>query len=207
MPEITEKELPPNLKPLWLKALTAVQTSNLAYGITLLQAVLKESPGFLEGRKMLRNCELQIAGNTKKKGRPFRHVQRWHGRHETPEPGEKRPGRHPPADRKGTGKRPSQRPGERPALRHLRQARTLRDRRLRPRNRPQGQPGKRQTPPQARRVLHHPRATACSPPRFTTTSSSTTPPTAPPSRAPRTPPPAPPCRSKSGTKTPTCARS
>jgi len=71
MPEITEKELPPNLKPLWLKALSAVQTSNLTYGISLLQAVLKDAPGFLEGRKMLRKCELQIAGNTKKKGGLF----------------------------------------------------------------------------------------------------------------------------------------
>ena len=43
MPEITEKELPPNLKPLWLKALSAVQTSNLPYGISLLQAVLKQA--------------------------------------------------------------------------------------------------------------------------------------------------------------------
>lgn len=68
MPEITEKELPPNLKPLWLKALSAVQTSNLSYGISLLQAVLKDSPGFLEGRKMLRKCELQLSGATKKKG-------------------------------------------------------------------------------------------------------------------------------------------
>ena len=71
MPEITEKELPPNLKAYWLKALTAVQTSNLAYAITLLQAILKDSPGFLEGRKILRTCELQITGNTKKKGGLF----------------------------------------------------------------------------------------------------------------------------------------
>ena len=71
MPEITEKELPANLKPLWLKALTAVQTSNLDYGISLLQGVLKESPGFLDGRKMLRECELKIAGNTKKKAGLF----------------------------------------------------------------------------------------------------------------------------------------
>ena len=71
MPEITEKELPPNLKPLWLKALSAVQTSNLPYGISLLQAVLKDSPGFLEGRKMLRKCEFQIAGGIKKKGGLF----------------------------------------------------------------------------------------------------------------------------------------
>jgi len=71
MPEITEKELPSSLKPMWLKALTAVQTSNLEYGINLLQGVLKESPGFLAGRKMLRECELKIAGNTKKKAGLF----------------------------------------------------------------------------------------------------------------------------------------
>ena len=71
MPEITEKELPPNLKPLWLKALSAVQTANLSYGVSLLQAVLKDSPGFLDGRKMLRNCELQLAGNTRKKAGLF----------------------------------------------------------------------------------------------------------------------------------------
>ena len=71
MPEITEKELPPNLKPLWLKAITAVQASNMDYSITLLQGVLKESPGFLEGRKLLRKCELQLAGGTKKKGGLF----------------------------------------------------------------------------------------------------------------------------------------
>jgi tetratricopeptide (TPR) repeat protein len=67
MPEITEKELPPNLKPLWLKALSAVQTANFTYGISLLQAVLKDAPGFLDGRKMLRKCEFQVAGPPKKK--------------------------------------------------------------------------------------------------------------------------------------------
>lgn len=68
MPEITEKELPQNLKSLWLKALSAVQTGNTAYAISLLQAVLKDSPGFLQGRKMLRSCEIQLAGPPKKKG-------------------------------------------------------------------------------------------------------------------------------------------
>jgi tetratricopeptide (TPR) repeat protein len=71
MPEITEKELPPNIKPLWLKALSAVQTANLSYGISLLQAVLKDCPGFLDGRKMLRKCEIQLAGNAKKKAGLF----------------------------------------------------------------------------------------------------------------------------------------
>lgn len=71
MPEITEKELPAALKPLWLKSITAVQASNLDYAITLLQGVLKESPGFLEGRKLLRKCELQQAGGAKKKAGLF----------------------------------------------------------------------------------------------------------------------------------------
>ena len=71
MPEITEKELPPNLKPLWLKAISAIQTSNVEYAVSLLQGVVKDSPGFLEGRKMLRKCELQLAGNTKKKSGLF----------------------------------------------------------------------------------------------------------------------------------------
>jgi len=71
MPEITEKELLPNLKPLWLKALTAVQASNLDYAISLLQSVLKDSPEFLEGRKLLRKCELQLTGGIKKKGGLF----------------------------------------------------------------------------------------------------------------------------------------
>ncbi|MFT3991528.1 MAG: hypothetical protein QM680_08960 [Luteolibacter sp.] len=67
MPEITEKELPANQKALWLKALSAVQTSNAAYSISLIQAVLKDSPGFLEGRKLLRKCEIQLTGGAKKK--------------------------------------------------------------------------------------------------------------------------------------------
>jgi tetratricopeptide (TPR) repeat protein len=71
MPEIIEKDLPSNLKPLWLKALSAVQTSNLTYGISLLQAVLKDSPGFLDGRKMLRKCEIQLTGGVKKKAGLF----------------------------------------------------------------------------------------------------------------------------------------
>ncbi len=71
MPEIIEKDLPSNLKPLWLKALSAVQTSNLTYGISLLQAVLKDCPEFLDGRKMLRKCEIQLTGGAKKKAGLF----------------------------------------------------------------------------------------------------------------------------------------
>lgn len=71
MPEISEKELPQAQKTLWLKALSAVQTQNLEFAITLLQAVLQEAPGFLEGRKLLRKCEGQLYGATKKKAGLF----------------------------------------------------------------------------------------------------------------------------------------
>ncbi|MFK7849370.1 MAG: tetratricopeptide repeat protein [Akkermansiaceae bacterium] len=71
MPEITEKELPADSKPLWLKALTAVQRKNLDYAINLLQAVLKDNPGFLEGRKILRKCEIQLSGSEGKKKNIF----------------------------------------------------------------------------------------------------------------------------------------
>jgi tetratricopeptide (TPR) repeat protein len=67
MAEITEKDLPANIRPLWLKALSAVQMNNLDYSVSLLQAVLKDAPGFLEGRKILRKCAIQLQGSTAKK--------------------------------------------------------------------------------------------------------------------------------------------
>ena len=67
MADITESELSPALRPLWLKALSAVQMNNLEYAISLLQAVLKDDPAFLEGRMILRKCEIQIYSKTEKK--------------------------------------------------------------------------------------------------------------------------------------------
>jgi predicted Zn-dependent protease len=67
MAETTENELTPTVRPLWLKALSAAQMDNLEYAVTLLQAVLKDAPGFLEGRKILRKCEIQIQGRAEKK--------------------------------------------------------------------------------------------------------------------------------------------
>ena len=54
----SEKELPENARALWLKAITAVELHNYAYAISLLQAVLKETPEFLDGRKILRRAEI-----------------------------------------------------------------------------------------------------------------------------------------------------
>lgn len=71
MPEISENELPADVKPLWFKSINAVQASNHEYAITLIQGILAKAPGFLEGRKMLRKCELQLHGDTKRKAGLF----------------------------------------------------------------------------------------------------------------------------------------
>jgi len=71
MPEITEAELAPNVKALWLKALTAAQTKNHGYAIKLIQSVLKDAPGFLDGRRVLRKCEGSLTGGPKKKSTIF----------------------------------------------------------------------------------------------------------------------------------------
>lgn len=71
MPEINESELAPNVKALWLKALSAVQTNNHGYSVKLLQSVLKDAPTFLEGRKVLRKCETIVCGGPKKKSTIF----------------------------------------------------------------------------------------------------------------------------------------
>src|SRR3954453_9476380 len=64
MPITTEGDLPPNARTLWLKAHSAVQLRNFGYAIALILAGLKESPGFLDGRKVLRRAEI---ANTKGK--------------------------------------------------------------------------------------------------------------------------------------------
>ncbi len=58
MPIQTDKELSPGARALWLKALSAVELKNHGYAISLIRAVLKETPGFLDGRKRLRKVEI-----------------------------------------------------------------------------------------------------------------------------------------------------
>jgi len=65
---IKEADLSATSKPLWLKAISAVETSNHEYAASLLQAVLKDAPGFLDGRKLLRRCQIQVSGGKKKGG-------------------------------------------------------------------------------------------------------------------------------------------
>ncbi|HZJ14661.1 MAG TPA: tetratricopeptide repeat protein [Chthoniobacteraceae bacterium] len=65
MPIQTEKDLSGNARALWLKALSAVELRNYGYSISLIQAVLKEFPAFLDARRMLRKAE--VASNKGKK--------------------------------------------------------------------------------------------------------------------------------------------
>ena len=58
MPIITDKELSAEKRALWLKALSAVELRNYGYAISLISNVIKEFPGFLEGRKVLRRTEI-----------------------------------------------------------------------------------------------------------------------------------------------------
>ena len=42
----TEKDLSPNAKITWLKAIAQIETRNYGYAISLIQTILKEFPGF-----------------------------------------------------------------------------------------------------------------------------------------------------------------
>jgi tetratricopeptide (TPR) repeat protein len=58
MPIHTDKDLSEKTRSLWLKALSAIELKNFSYAVSLLQAVLKDSPAFLDGRKMLRRAQI-----------------------------------------------------------------------------------------------------------------------------------------------------
>lgn len=55
---LSEKDLSDNSRGNWLKAQSAVEIRNFGYAITLLQAVLKEAPEFLDGRKLMRKSQI-----------------------------------------------------------------------------------------------------------------------------------------------------
>lgn len=60
--EITEAELPAALKDHWKNAKASVERNNQGYAIKFLQAILKEEPGFLNARKLLRQAEIIETG-------------------------------------------------------------------------------------------------------------------------------------------------
>ena len=62
----TEKELSESLRALWLKTVSAIELRNLGYAISLLQEILKQEPGFLTGRQLLRRTEVTKSKAAKK---------------------------------------------------------------------------------------------------------------------------------------------
>lgn len=60
--EITEAELPEALREHWKNAKASVERNNPGYAIKFLQAILKEEPGFLNARKLLRQAEISVTG-------------------------------------------------------------------------------------------------------------------------------------------------
>lgn len=72
MAELTkENDLSPQSRTLYLKAISAAETKNHEFAINLLQAVLKDAPGFLPGRQLARKCAIALSDGPKKKGGLF----------------------------------------------------------------------------------------------------------------------------------------
>jgi len=63
---VTESDLPQGYRNTYGKAVAAVKMSNYGYAVELLLSVLKDNPGFLEGRKLLRRAAIQTQGGKKK---------------------------------------------------------------------------------------------------------------------------------------------
>lgn len=63
---VKQSELEPKLKALWLKALSAMELRNHDYASSLLHTVLAQEPGFLEGRKTLRQSQIERKKGEKK---------------------------------------------------------------------------------------------------------------------------------------------
>ena len=64
--QMTEHDLPPQQKNLWLKGVSAYQLKNYDYAISLILSVVKQTPEFLAGRRLLRSAEGEKAKNQKK---------------------------------------------------------------------------------------------------------------------------------------------
>ena len=65
--EVEASVLAPAIQGYWKKAQESIQIDNHKYAITLLQAILKEAPGFLDARRALRVAEDRLTGGPKKK--------------------------------------------------------------------------------------------------------------------------------------------
>ena len=65
---IIEEQLTPQQAEFWVRARQAVDMNNYPYAVSLLKALVKQLPGFLEGRRALRACEIKLNPEAKKGG-------------------------------------------------------------------------------------------------------------------------------------------
>ncbi len=72
---ISDKELPAAEAGLWVKAQQAVDAKNYKYAVSILRTLIKRSPGFLDGRKMLRACEVKVVPDAGRKTSLFTGVR------------------------------------------------------------------------------------------------------------------------------------
>jgi uncharacterized membrane protein YgcG len=63
---VTEAQLDPKYHNLWKKGMLAIEQKNWEYAVSLILPIVKEVPGFLDGRKVLRRAEGEVAGSGKK---------------------------------------------------------------------------------------------------------------------------------------------
>jgi tetratricopeptide (TPR) repeat protein len=63
---MTEADLEPQQKNLWLKGVSAYQLKNFDYAVNLILTVVKQCPEFLEGRRLLRRAEADKGRGQKK---------------------------------------------------------------------------------------------------------------------------------------------
>lgn len=67
--ELSEAQLSSDTRALWLKAQSAYEQRNFIYAIKLCLVVLKDTPGFLDARRLARNsAAAETGGGKKKKG-------------------------------------------------------------------------------------------------------------------------------------------
>lgn len=72
---ISERELPAAEAGLWVKAQQAVEANNFKYAVSILRTLIKRSPGFLNGRKLLRACEVKVTPDAGRKTSLFSGVR------------------------------------------------------------------------------------------------------------------------------------
>ncbi len=63
---MSEADLAPQIKNLWLKGVSSYQLKNFDYAINLILSVVTQVPDFLEGRKLLRRAEAEKVRGQKK---------------------------------------------------------------------------------------------------------------------------------------------